>query len=81
MRERLLTFNEASVALNVSVATVKRRVRQGALPVFADGRIRRIPESAIVRYVAERTFKGRADEKHPGAPVGCPLESRDRLWN
>jgi len=52
---RLLTLGDVASALGCSVRTVRRRVDAGALPVFRDGRILRVPEAALAGYVQART--------------------------
>jgi len=53
----LLTLGEAAQALACSVATVKRRIAAGELPVVVDGRLRRVSEDDLRRYIAERTCR------------------------
>jgi excisionase family DNA binding protein len=50
--DRLLTLDEVARTIGCSVATVKRRVRAGLIPVFRDGRIVRLREADLRRYVA-----------------------------
>lgn len=52
MTERLFTLDEVADILGVSIATVKRRIRSGALPVFRDGRIVRVRERDLRAYIA-----------------------------
>lgn len=59
MTPRLLTYQQAADALNVSPKTIARRVKAGALPVVVDGGVRRIPEQALTEYVQARTVPAR----------------------
>jgi excisionase family DNA binding protein len=52
---RLLTLEEVAGVLGCSTRTVRRRVDAGALPVYRDGRIVRVPEAALEGYVRTRT--------------------------
>jgi excisionase family DNA binding protein len=77
--ERLLTLGEAAQALGCSVATVKRRVRSGSLPAFRDGRLVRIREDDLRRYVCERV--ARATAAGPTVTAGSTLAPGKRLWD
>ena len=59
MSGRLLTLEEAARLLGCSTRTLRRRAAAGALPVFRDGRLVRIPEGALAGYVAARTSRAR----------------------
>jgi excisionase family DNA binding protein len=80
MSDRLLTFAEAAAEMGCSRATVKRRVAAGALAVFTDKRLRRIRESDLRRYIAERI-----DRRGAGATNACVsgrvLAPGARLWD
>ena len=76
---RLLTLAEAADALGCSVATVKRRIRSGSLPAFRDGRLVRIREDDLRRYVAERV--ARAAVAGSSLPAGVTLAPGARLWD
>ena len=77
--ERLLRLSDVAVELDCSVATVKRRVREGALPAFRDGRIVRVRESDLTRYVLERVVvSARGDAT---AATGRALAKGARLWD
>lgn len=80
MRESLLTLSEVAARMSCSVATVKRRVRSGDLPAMRDGRLVRVRETDLERYVAERIAVpvGRA---HAGFVPGRRLRPGDRLWD
>jgi excisionase family DNA binding protein len=75
---RLLTQREAADELGCSVATVKRRIASGALPVFRDGRLVRVRGDDLTRYIAERVTRGSSR-----APVlaGHVLAPGERLWD
>jgi excisionase family DNA binding protein len=47
-------LDEAAEVLGVSTRTLKRRIAAGELPVFVDGRVRRVRAVDLERYVAER---------------------------
>ncbi len=56
MSERLLlTFYEVALELGCSAKSVQRRVSAGVLPVFQDGRIRRVRRVDLEAYIAART--------------------------
>lgn len=82
MTDHLLTLGDVADYLRCSVRTVKRRVRDGELPVVADGAIVRVRETDLARYVAKRTVS-RAPELELGGPreAGVVLEPGARLWN
>jgi len=50
----MLTIGEAADALRVSPKTIQRRIAAGQLSAFRDGRMLRIPQPEIERYIAER---------------------------
>jgi excisionase family DNA binding protein len=84
---RLLTLREAARLLNVSPRTIQRRVRTGQLSVFRDGRIVRIPEAALLRYIDRRTVPAaepRPAPRQAPAPAQAPLPRTGRrvprLW-
>jgi excisionase family DNA binding protein len=80
MGGRLLTVTEAAEVLRCSVATVKRRIRTGALPTYRDGRLVRIREDDLRRYVIERICR-RAQAAEPGRAAGRSLQRGERLWD
>ncbi len=52
--ERLaLTYQQAADALQVSVSTIKRRIKDGALTVVMIGSLPRIPRSSIQQLLGE----------------------------
>ena len=77
---RLLTLREVAVELRCSVATVKRRVRDGALPTYVDGRLVRVREDDLRRYVAERVCR-RSRAGAPAVAAGRTLPKGARLWD
>lgn len=64
----LLTLPEAAEALRCSVRTLQRRIADGEIRAFRDGRIVRVPASELRRYV----------EQHVGGPGGPPSPRRGR---
>ncbi len=78
MRDALLTVPEVAARLSCSVATVKRRIRDGSLPAFRDGRLVRVRESDLARYIAAHVTR-RASSSTP--PVGVTLDRHARLWD
>lgn len=79
MTERLLRLSDVAAELDCSVATVKRRIREGALPTFRDGRIVRVRESDLTRYVLERVALPAPEGATPAA--GRALAKGARLWD
>jgi len=75
----LLKLEEAAGRLGCSVSTVKRRVHDGALPAFVDGRLVRVREEDLRRYVLERVK--RREARPIGALAGRALPSGGRLWD
>lgn len=80
MSGRLLTLREVADEFSCSVATVKRRIASGALPAFADGRLVRVREADLARFVAERVTR-RSSPSPTGAPAGRVLPPGERLWS
>lgn len=78
MTDRLLTLREAAAVLGCGLTSIKRRVAAGQLPVFRDGRIVRVRERDLARFVAERVQR-----RVPAAPrpAGCDLPAEGRLWD
>lgn len=52
--EPLLTIGEAAEVLHSSKKTVRRRIKNGDLPVIRDGRIVRIRPEDLRRYISQR---------------------------
>lgn len=71
---RLLSVAEASAVLGVSPDTVRRRIESGDLAAFRDGRIIRVAESEVARYIAGRT----PTPANPVAPSQRPRRSPAR---
>jgi len=80
MRQPLLTLAEVADALGCSVATVKRRIRNGTLPAFEDGRLVRVRETDLTRYVAERVTR-RSSALEIAVPSGRVLKPGEKLWH
>ena len=75
----LLTLTEVADLLGCSVATVKRRLATGALPAFRDGRVIRVREDHLSRYIAERVQRQVGGEVP--ATRGRTLPPGTRLWD
>lgn len=78
MRDELLTLRDVATRLSCSVATVKRRIRTGALPAYRDGRLVRVRELDLERYIAAHVTRT-ATGSTPLA--GVTLHPDDRLWD
>jgi excisionase family DNA binding protein len=77
---RLLTLDDVAAELQCSMSTVKRRVRSGLLPVVVDGRLRRVREDDLARYIVERVTLHR-EGTGAGADRGRTLPKGARLWD
>jgi excisionase family DNA binding protein len=77
---QLLTLRDVAAELGCSVTTIKRRVREGALPVYVDGHLVRVREDDLRRYVAERVRR-RARSSAPAVAAGRRLPKGARLWD
>lgn len=77
---RLLTLAEAADELRCSVATVRRRIQTGALPTYRDGRLVRIRDDDLRRYVVERVCR-RVTAAELDRPGGRRLREGERLWD
>jgi excisionase family DNA binding protein len=77
---RLFTLAEAADELRCSLATVKRRVAAGELAVFHDGRLVRVREDDLQRYVAERVAR-RSSRAASVVVAGRTLARGARLWD
>lgn len=78
MRDELLTLAQVADELGCSVATVKRRIRSGALPAYRDGRLVRIRERDLERYIAAHVTRAA-----PGSSswAGVTIAPGERLWD
>ncbi len=76
MTPRLLTYQQAAEALNVSPKTIARRVKTGALAVVVDGGLRRIPEQALAQYVRTRTVPARGQREASRRPSPAATTAR-----
>jgi excisionase family DNA binding protein len=77
----LLTLAEVADELGCSIATVKRRIRSGALPAFVDGRLVRVRDADLTRYIAERVSRQTAAGAPPSELAGRTLPRGSRLWD
>jgi excisionase family DNA binding protein len=73
----LLTRAQAAEELGCSLSTLKRRIAAGDIPVFLDGRLVRIREADLRRYVLERV--GRRVAGGSTRPAGVVLPAGARL--
>ena len=76
----LLTLQDVAAKLRCSLGTVKRRVATGEIAVFRDGRLVRIREDDLQRYVAERVAR-RLGSAPALLVAGRRLARGDRLWD
>ena len=79
MRDSLLTLAEAADYLGCSRATVKRWIAAGTLPTFRVGRVVRVRELDLERFVTMHTTRHTSDT--PTAAAGVTLEPGARLWD
>ena len=79
MRDSLLTLAEAADYLGCSTATVKRWIAAGSLPTFRVGRVVRVREQDLERFVALHTASRAGDA--PATAAGVTLEAGARLWD
>lgn len=63
---RLLSVFDAAEVLGVSPDTVRRWIASGELPAFRHGRILRVPEAEVARFVAGHTSTPTAPPKPRG---------------
>lgn len=80
MRSELLTLPQVADRLGCSVATVKRRIRDGALLTFRDGRLVRVRELDLDRYIAEHVTRT-APARGASPRGGVTLAPGERLWH
>jgi excisionase family DNA binding protein len=81
-----LTYGQAAARMNVSERTVRRLVAARALPVTRIGQSRRIPASAIERYLRDHTVSATPmpvprRSPAPRAVPGAGLEKDWRVWD
>lgn len=79
MRTELLTLPQVADRLGCSTATVKRRIRAGALPAYRDGRLVRVRELDLDRYIAEHVARRTA--RGSSRRAGVVLAPGERLWD
>jgi excisionase family DNA binding protein len=77
---RLLALDEVADELGCSVATVKRRARSGELPVYVDGRIVRVRQDDLRRYIAEHILR-RMGSLTSSMEASRPMTKGQRLWD
>jgi excisionase family DNA binding protein len=75
---RLLTLEEAAERLGCSVKTVRRRVAAGELPTFRSGRLIRVRDEDLRRYVAQRTMRTSSATRASAAAGG--RKPAAKLW-
>lgn len=61
----LLTIRQATEILQVSLKTVRRRIKAGELPVIRDGNIVRIDPDDLSAYIAARRESHNSGAKTP----------------
>jgi excisionase family DNA binding protein len=79
MVARLLTLAQAAEQLGCSLSSVKRRAAAGELPCFRDGRLVRVREADLERFVAERVARRLLGGA--AAPAGRQMAPGERLWH
>jgi excisionase family DNA binding protein len=77
----LLTLSEVADELACSVATVKRRVSAGALPIVRDGRLVRVRASDLELYLLERIQRSTVTSGARVRAVGISVPAGARLWD
>lgn len=77
MSARYLSVTEVARRLGVSERTLWRRIAGGSLPVFRDGRIVRVAEGELARYVRERTAEA-TQAPYTGCSVGMRVRGGTR---
>ncbi len=83
MSARLLKLEQVAEELGYSVSTVRRRIREGALPAFVDGQrgqIVRVRDVDLQRYIAERIVVG-APAPPAAGRAGRPVAAGGKLWD
>ena len=81
MTEALLTLTQVADELACSVATVKRRVSSGVLPVVRDGRLVRVRVVDLERYLLERVERRTGTPGTGARAVGISIPAGARLWD
>jgi excisionase family DNA binding protein len=76
MNDRLLTRAQVAAELSCSTSTVKRRIRTGELPAVFDGRLVRVRESDLRRYVLERLARRTGSRAVEASGVVLPAGAR-----
>jgi excisionase family DNA binding protein len=80
MSERLLTLPQACDQLACSLATLKRRIRTGQLPVFRDGRLIRIRQTDLDHYIHQHIARPAQAHTPTTAAPSASLPAGRRLF-
>lgn len=80
MTTRLLKVTQAADVLGCSPRTLRRRIADGALPVFRDGGLIRVREVDLERYVAANVSSP-ALARAGARTSGVVLPGGARLWD
>jgi len=75
---RLLSVFDAAELLGVSPDTVRRWIASGELPAFRHGRILRVPEVEVARFIAGHTSTPKAAPKPRGRAAAPRTTPRPR---
>jgi excisionase family DNA binding protein len=59
MEDKLLSLKEIAQYLGISVATARRYVKARTVPALKVGRLWRIKQSALAKYIQDREQEGR----------------------
>jgi excisionase family DNA binding protein len=78
---QLYTYTQTASEMGCSVSTVRRRVRNGELPVFVDGGLRRVREDDLRCYIAEHVQRRSPNLPTPIAGPERMLPKGARLWD
>ena len=76
----LLTTEQAARQLNCSLATLKRRISSGQLPVFRDGRLIRIRQQDLDHYIEQRVCTPAQRRRPNTTAVTKPLMTGRKLF-
>jgi excisionase family DNA binding protein len=79
--DRLLTLTEVAERLGCSPKTVRRRIDEGALSIFRDGRLVRVTEADLRRYIAEHVERQSRSLPLPFRASGSVVPYGSRLWD
>ncbi len=82
MPARLLTLDEAAIALRCSVRTLRRHIRAGAIPVVVmSPKQRRIREQDVDRFVFDHLHVDLPSGRTVSLSRGVLLAPGERLWD